>query len=130
MGVWDDEYGRDMDRFETLGAKRYMYELSGKLHIVVSGLRRDSTEAYLLKQDRDPFELFIDGMRIPAGYSGRNIHTYIDYPTAGTVTDYLGRAGEYSELSSVHLSASDYNMSLSRAYADYILGLAFKEDNT
>lgn len=130
MGVWDDEYGRDMDRFKTLGAKRYMYELDGKLHIVVSGLRRDSTEAYLLAQDRDPFELFVDGMRIPAGYSGRNIHTYIDYPTAGTVIDYLGRAGEYSELSSVHLSASDYNMSLSRAYADYILGLAFQEDNT
>ena len=130
MGLWDDEYKKDMARFKTLGAKRYMYELDDTIHIVVSGLRRDTTEKYITSQPSDPFDFFRDGMRIPAGYSGRNIHTYIDYPISGTVRDYLGNQGEYNELSAVHLSASDYNMSLSAVYADYILNLSYKEDYT
>lgn len=124
LGHWDTDAAY-MPRFKSLGAKRYMYEdESGELHLTCAGLDKDAV--HFIENDADPFEYFSDGMQIPPEYSGRKIHTYIDYETKGEITDYLGNKGTYHELSSVNLRGSDYNLSLSAAYADYILGLAWR----
>lgn len=67
-------------------------------------------------------------MKVPKGYSGRQTATYIDSPINGTVTDYLGNNAEYHELSCLHLEESEYNMSMSEDYINYLLGIQEGED--
>jgi hypothetical protein len=59
-------------------------------------------------------------MYIPKGYTGKQIHTYIDIPSNGVVRDYLGNLGEFEELSSIYLENADYSLSLGREYADFL----------
>lgn len=122
LGVWDYE-GR-YTRFKTLGAKRYMVEQDGKINITVSGLNKKVCVPYLVKTYGDKvFDKFNDSLYIPPEYTGKNTHTYIDEPRIGKVTDYLGKTESYNELSGVHLMQSDYSLSISREYADYIRGV-------
>ena len=130
LGVWDfDGY---YTRFKTLGAKRYMVEeKDGLISLTVSGLNKKKAIPYLLDKygsDKifDAFrddEFGIDNMQIPKGFSGRNVSTYIDEETRGTITDYLGNKGTYHELSSVHLEESTYTLSLSRDYIRFLFGI-------
>jgi hypothetical protein len=64
--------------------------------------------------------MFADGLCVPAEYSGRNILTYIDCETEGVVYDYLGEPLEYHEYTSIHMEASDYNMSMSADFRDFL----------
>lgn len=130
LGVWD--YDGYYKRFKTLGAKRYMVENeNGEISLTVSGLNKKIAVPYLLeKYGRDGiFEAFkddefnVDNMTIPKGFSGRMVSTYIDTPTSGTVVDYLGNVGRYSELSSVNLEDSTYTLSLSKDYIKFLLGI-------
>ena len=57
------------------------------------------------------------------GYSGKNIVTYIDEEKVGFVTDYLGNTNMYHEMSGVHLDETDYNLSLSDKYIEFLLGI-------
>ena len=59
-------------------------------------------------------------MYVPSEYSGKLTHTYIDTERRGILEDYTGRRGEYHELSAVHLEGSDYSLSLSQEYADFL----------
>ena len=52
-------------------------------------------------------------------------HTYIDEERTGALIDVDGVIGEYDELSSVHLSNSDYSLSISREYSDYIRDIEY-----
>lgn len=111
-------------RFKTLGAKRYMYEDNKGLHITVAGVSKTEGLKYLKKQ-KDPFKAFDDGLQIPAGFSGKNVHTYIDEPMDGVLIDYTGRPGEYHEMSGVHLDESDYNLSIGpyREFIEWIMSI-------
>ena len=43
MGVFENEIENDKkayDRFKTMGAKKYVYELNGKLHITIAGVSK------------------------------------------------------------------------------------------
>lgn len=139
LGVWD--YEGTYTRFKTLGAKRYMTEKNGRISITVSGVNKHTAVPYLLETYGDRvFSAFEEGLYIPAtnatgkelltadGKSvnnpcGKNTHTYIDDEQRGVIRDYLGNTAEYHELSSVHLEAADYSLSLSDAYVDYLLGI-------
>lgn len=122
LGIW--EYEETYDRFKTLGAKRYMTEINGKRSLTVSGVNKKFAIPYLEEQYGDNiFDLFNDGLEIPPNYTGKNIHTYIDDKRVGVVKDYKGNLYEYEELSSVHLEATSYSLSLSDTYAKYILGI-------
>lgn len=101
-----------------------MTEESGKISITVSGLNKRVCVPYL--QDRfseGVFEGFNDELCIPAEFTGKNTHTYIDTEQHGIITDYLGITAEYHELSSVHLAPADYSLSISQEYANYIKGV-------
>ena len=122
LGVWDDE--GIYSRFKTLGAKRYMTEKNRKISITVSGVNKKFAVPYLMERYGDEiFDNFRDGLYIPPDYTGKNTHTYIDYEQSGELTDYTGLTEKYSELSSIHLEKCDYSLSISKMYADYLMGV-------
>ena len=128
LGVWDFE--GVYSRFKTLGAKRYMVEDEDGISFTISGLNKITGVPYLCnnwsvnykthKENFNPFDLFNDGMYIPDGYTGKLTHTYIDLPFHIEVTDYLGNKDYVDELSYIHLSKTDFTLSMTREFIDYI----------
>ena len=124
LGVWDFE--GVYRKFKTLGAKRYMTEDSkGRISMTVSGVNKNNAIPYLLeKYGIDGiFDNFNSELYIPADYTGKNTHTYIDDAMTGTVTDYNGNTENYEELSAVHLEKADYSISLALMFIDYLRGV-------
>lgn len=121
IGVWD--YEGHYKRFKTLGAKRYLWEKDdGTQQLTVAGLGKKVALKYLQSQDEDIFDLFNDEMYIPKGHAGKMIHTYIDFPSHGKVTDYMNNVGEFNETSSIYMEPADYSLSLGREYAEFLHG--------
>ena len=73
------------------------------------------------------FEEFGEGMFIPAGHTGKMTMTYIDKPTSGVVTDYLGNEWTFHELSSVHMEPQSYYMSVVGDYIKFLEGMQYVE---
>lgn len=131
LGIWD--FDGMYQTFKTLGAKRYMLlyandprngESSGKYSLTVSGLNKKITLPYLLKKyGSNIFNAFSDGLYIPNGYTGKNTHTYIDDVQSGYLTDYQGNVARYHEYSSIHLGSSDYSLSISQEYINFLLNI-------
>ena len=128
LGIW--EYDGNYKRFKTLGAKRYLVEYSndprngdkrGKIELTVSGVNKKCAIPYLLNTFGDTiFDHFTNNLYIPAEYTGKNTHTYIDDPISGEILDYQNNVSRFDELSSIHLEKADYSLSLSREYIEYI----------
>lgn len=129
IGVWD--YEGHYKTFKTLGAKRYIWmKDSGEMQMTVAGLNKKIGLKYLQfgdTSDKSVFEKFNANMYIPENWTGKNIHAYIDYPTSGYVTDYLGMTIRYSELSSIHMEPTDYTLSIGAEYADYLANIRTRE---
>lgn len=128
IGVFD--YEGTYKRFKYLGAKRYMYEdQNNEIHLTVSGINKFVCIPYLKKTYGDNtniFNVFNDGLIIPKGQTGKQIHTYIDYETKGTVRDYLGNDYNYHELSGIHMEDTEYSLSMSEEFLRYLLGVQVK----
>lgn len=120
LGVWDYE-GR-YKRFKALRAKAYMTETDDGINITVSGVNKKAAVPYLIKKYKDPFEHFDSGLSIPAGYTGKLTHTYIDDEQAGVLTDYNGVTAEWYEKSAIHMESASYDMELTLQYLDYLKG--------
>ena len=131
LGIWD--FDGLYQKFKTLGAKRYMLQYSndhrngesaGDYSLTVSGLNKKITLPYLLKKYGSKiFEAFSEGLYIPNGYTGKNTHTYIDDVQSGTLKDYQGNVARYNEYSSIHLGSSDYSLSISQEYINFLLNI-------
>lgn len=131
LGVWD--YEGTYKYFKTLGAKRYMYVDNDNLNITISGVNKNTGKEYLFykyKTIDNILKHFNEGLIFPATYikngkeykgSGKLCHTYIDDYLCGEVKDYLGNTSIYTEYSSVHLEAVDYNLSLDEEFKRYLL---------
>ena len=120
IGLWD--YEGTYDKFKTLGAKRYCSETNGKFEVTIAGANKKMAAEYLVKTG-DPFGNFDMDLKIPEEYSGRLTSTYIDEEYSGTVLDYQGVPYDYNEKSAVHLEPSEYNLSMSQEFVDYLKGL-------
>lgn len=120
IGVWDNE--GTYSKFKTLGAKRYLTEKNGEYALTLAGANKKKAMEYLLSTGK-PFENFQNNLTIPSDKSGRNILTYIDHIIEGNVVDYTGIPYHYRELSSIHMEASDYNLSQSQEFIRYLKGL-------
>lgn len=119
IGIWDIETsGNPYTRFKTLGAKRYMYEQDGDLHITIAGVNKNLGKKYIALQD-DPFKFFDDEMEIDEDWSGKLTHTYLDHEQSGLLQDYLGNVMEYHEDSSVHLEKASYSMSITEEFKEF-----------
>lgn len=135
LGVWDFE--GVYTHFKTLGAKRYMVheekaiKIDGvyyPISITVSGVNKFKAIPYLLNDlargdIMRAFENFNDGLHVPPENSGKNLHTYIDEPKQGELTDYQGNTAYYFEMSAVHLEPTSYDLSLAKLYTDYLKGV-------
>lgn len=145
LGVWDFE--GTYDTFKTIGAKRYLNAKNGHVSLTVSGVNKFVALPYLLdkygysytiEKDQLPtvtdgtdltplFDDFEDGLEVPASFSGKLTHTYIDDARYGVLVDYTGKGLHFEELSAVHLEPAPYKMSLSEDYIKYLLGVKQRE---
>lgn len=129
IGLWD--YEGDYKYFKTLGAKRYLY-YDDTLHATIAGVskqgvidyfndkyKNESEERYIKKVFSD----FRNGLIIPADYTHKLTHTYIDDEIEGTIKDYKNNYYNYNERSYIHLEKTEYNTSLSQVFIDYVKGV-------
>lgn len=136
LGVW--EYEGQYKIFKTLGAKRYMVATEPTKHsnpknilngleysFTISGVNKVKAIPYLLEKYKEKiFEFFADNVFIVDGeHTGKLIHTYLDYSQQGTIKDYLGNTGTYNERTSIHLSKSEYNLTLGGVFREYLIYL-------
>lgn len=117
LGVWD--YEGKYDRFKTLGAKRYMYQIEGDIHITVAGLSKAQGAQYIASQKK-PFEFFSNEMYIPSNHTSKLTHTYIDYEQSYDIMDYKGNVSNVTALSGVHLEPTDFTLSQSEQFSRFI----------
>ena len=125
LGVWD--YDDHYDYFKTLGAKRYMISEDGKLNITVSGVNKKVAVPYLLEKYsiEQCFNIFNENLEIPAEYTGKLTHYYIDTSYSGIVTDYKGVKYKYYAPSGVYLEPASYNFDISKEYLDFLQGVYY-----
>ena len=125
LGVYDHD--GHYQRFKTLGAKRYMYESDGHINITVSGVNKRVAVPYLLeKYGKDIFTAFNTGLAIPAGFTGKMTHVYIDNYQSGVIVDYLGNEYKYREQPpGVYLEDTAYYFDIASDYIDYIKGVQY-----
>lgn len=122
LGVWDFE--GTYSHFKTLGAKRYIYDINGDLHITIAGLNKKLGAKYLMKISNNDIEKvykkFKNNLSVPKGQTGKMTHTYIDDLKSFEVTDYQGNITRETALSSVHLENASFNLSLSKVFKDFL----------
>lgn len=120
IGFWDFE--GIYDQFKTLGAKRYLVRTGTEYVLTVAGTNKVKSCDFLVKTGK-PFERFDNNLVVPAGASGRTAVSYIDFETEGDLTDYLGNTAHYHELTSVHMEETEYSLSMTDAFINFLKGV-------
>jgi len=122
LGVWDFE--GIYTRFKTLGAKRYLVEQDGKLHLTVAGLSKQNGLQYMLEQCNNDnskvFKMFNDELFIDGEHTGKMTHTYIDIEQEALITDYLGNTEHVISNSCVYLENCEFTLSISKQYGNFL----------
>lgn len=121
LGIWDFE-GVYSD-FKTLGAKRYIFIENGELNITIAGLSKKKGAKYLKEKGKTTkgiFKLFNNDLEIPSKFSGRLTHTYIDNEKTYSITDFNGYTEKVTSKSSVYLEPSEYNLSMSETFIEFL----------
>lgn len=142
LGVWD--YEHTFTKFKTLGAKRYLGVYYDEKYqeivylLTVSGVNKKLATPYLFYHKGDGYKDIWDrftaaskannyeGLYLPAGKGGKPNHFYIDSPRDGMITDYLGNEYHYHEESGTHLAESEYKISVTDDYIDFINYVIYK----
>ena len=129
LGIWT--YEGKYDLFKTLGAKRYVFKKGNKFKITISGLyNKNDIEKdkgfnptnYIIKHGE--FDFVTLDMRIPAEYSCRKTLTYReDSPFTCILTDYKGIQAKVYEYKYIHMEKSDFNLSMSDDFIDFLIGI-------
>lgn len=110
------------EKFKTLRAKCYMFRKCGKWSLTVSGVNKRVAMPYLLRTYKGyVLKEFKHGLSIPAGCTGKLIHTYIPVLREGDITDKDGNTRHYKQLCGVHLEPTSYNLSITEIYQAYVL---------
>lgn len=130
IGVWEqdtvkhpDGSGGKYKMFKSLGAKRYLkLTADDELTLTVSGVNKKAAIPYLLEKygKEGAFDAFTNELIIPAAFTGKLTHTYIDYETSGQICDYLGNTIQYKSKSGVYLEEASYSFSMEAAYLQYL----------
>lgn len=114
MGIYDNE--GTYDRFATLGAKKYAYELNGELHITIAGVHKEKGALELA--ENGGLEKFIEHdfkFKKAGGMEAR----YSDMTAIDTVID----GHQISITPCVSLVPSTYKLSLEGDYERLIAGV-------
>ena len=125
LGIW--EFEGNYDRFKTLGAKRYLVQEKDSYTLTVAGLSKTNGIEYIknvCENDSDKiFSMFNDELYIPSDKTGKMTHTYLDNEQSFNVIDYKGKSKIEHSLSSVHLGACDFTLSISKQYLQFLSNL-------
>ena len=125
LGIW--EFEGNYDRFKTLGAKRYLVQEGDKFTLTVAGLSKANGIDHIKQVAKNDatkiFNMFNDDLYIPSDKTGKMTHTYIDNELAYNVTDYKGISKTEHALSSIHLGACDFTLSISKQYLQFLSNL-------
>ena len=116
------EYEGTYQMFKALRSKAYMVMEDFKLSMTVSGVNKKTAIPYLLQKygKYQAFNHFTDDLVIPADYTGKLNHYYLDEPMEGSITDYLGKTVYYRSESGIYLEKTPYNLSLQGEYLNYL----------
>ena len=125
IGVWDQE--PHIEKFKTLGAKRYMTLINGELSITVSGVNKKFAVPWLVEKVgiEGAFEAFEEGLVVPEAATGKLTHYYIDKPYEGDIVDYLGNKYHYYAPSGVYLEKTSYSFVISIEYINFLKGVFY-----
>ena len=123
IGVWD--YDGHYTHFKTLGAKRYLVRYdNGELALTVAGLSKKNGIEYMKRvcnnDYRKVFDMFNDGLYIPADETGKNTHTYIDEEMKIQSIDYQGNVEDIFIPSCIHLGKCEFTLSISKQYGKFL----------
>ena len=102
------------DRFITQGAKKYAYELDGKISITVAGVPKQGAKA--LKRLED----FKDDFVFRHEDTGKNMVIYTENQKEVNLTDYLGKTCLVKDISGCCILPNTYVLSKSLEYANLI----------
>ena len=123
LGVWDNETPKPWRAFRSLGAKRYMILTSdNELTLTVSGVNKKYAAPFMIRKygKFGAFKAFNNNLIIPADYTGKLTHYYLDSSYSGTVCDYLGNEIKYNCKSGIYLEKASYSFSMEEAYLNYL----------
>lgn len=121
LGIFECETPEPLRGFKTLGAKRYAKMSSdGKFSITVAGLAKNAAQWV---EERGGFDAFANNLTVPAGVSGRIVHTYSDEEFLDNVTDYLGTTVTVHQRGFIHLANAPYHLSISDEYDNFITSM-------
>lgn len=118
LGIFD--FDGHYDKFKTLGAKRYMYKKGNDYFLTCAGLSKQNGMNYIKSLSSDPFSHFENSLYVPAEYTGKKTHTYINDEISGYIKDYQGHRAFYNEKSFIHLENCEFNLSMTDEYLKYI----------
>lgn len=138
IGIFTDE--GNYSHFKTLGAKRYLTCKDNKyIQITVSGVSKkdfyrylksiyggevaENKQYYISPSDeitQQIFDMFADGLSIPAEYTGKQTHTYITDFYECVLTDYNGIKSKVSEYNYIHLEPQPYKLGLKDEFEELI----------
>jgi len=122
LGVW--EFEGLYSKFKTLGAKRYLVLENGEYQLTVAGLSKKNGMNHMINicegDSVKIFNMFNDDLYIPSNKTGKMTHTYLDNEVVFEIEDYQGKSSMIQSLSSIHLEACDFTLSISKQYQDFL----------
>lgn len=125
LGVFDMD--GQYNRFKTLGAKRYLYQIGDDYFLTCAGLSKNNGMNYIKSLPKGCFDEFCDALEVPPDYTGKQTHTYINDEIYGEITDYQGHTARYHELSYIHLENCEFSLSITDEYLKYIMKVQEEE---
>ena len=115
LGTWENETPNGIEKFKTLGAKRYIYTVDGVNHATIAGLPRGSLVTYCEKNNIDIYDVFRDDMKLDITDTNKLTTFYCDEPSG----DYYD--GVYMESKScVSLIPTTFHLGMTQ---DFLLFL-------
>lgn len=107
MGIYEHE--ASYNRFKTLGAKKYVYEEGGELHVTISGVNKE-----LAPHELGRMENFVPGYTFHK--AGGLEMEYIDMP----ITDITVNGCTFRTASNIASTDSTYEIGITGEYAEVI----------
>lgn len=118
LGIFDFE--GVYEKFKTLGAKRYIYQQSGKVYVTCAGLPKDALPIYCKEKNIDIWRVFDDKMLLPAKYTGKLRTKYTNTEYSANITDAFGNAERMTEKSGVALLGVPFELSMTGEYISLV----------
>lgn len=110
LGEW--EFEGNYDRFCTLGAKKYAYEVDGKIKTTIAGVSKKAGAEFF---NKNGLEAFKAGTRVTE--SGHLVAYYNDDDIHEIIVDHC----KFTTASNVALVNGDYTLSVTGEYAELLL---------